>query len=1015
MYRPSSERDRLLGRKIGPSTARPAGEPGNLFGREVNTTGSWYGDEQEKKKKELFDLATLSNIDVDKIKQKALKAGGSALGKLGDILSTGSYASAGASRRTFVPVAKRNDLGELAKAVGKRAVGLDLLDVLKGAKEGVKQKTTYKNVAEDLGVRGGNATALGFAGDVLLDPTTYISLGSAKGISMGGKTLSKGGERLLAKALAKGKFGRKEVTTALQKSTKTIGEDAARKAVFRAAAKNPDKYLRSNIANFAGKRLVSHGAEQALGRAGKKVASVPGIRQAVETGTKGKNLVGSLFSRDYSLKYGKLPEDWIGLKQRYLDKAGYDRSKAIEGVLNIAKKYKLNEKERNLVMSAIESKKSFVGKEAQEIGRAGKKAARLEGAKGELENVFSKMLEREKRAGIGVRQLGDETLGYAPHTALDDSLKGTIPFKPEGARVSLGAKEARMFKGTAQDINRGFKKPLFETDIIKAGGTRAVDSSKAVNTSKFLNETAEKFGVDSAKAPAGYVEAGAKELKGKSFHPAIAKEIDTFKKQIINDEATNKLFKTLDGIQNYWKGSVTVPFSAFHGRNALSNVMQNWLDIGKDSLNPFIAKDTAKILTSDVTKKAPKGMMVDKFGKEHSLKDIKKAAEETGVVSNKYLFSDITDSVEQELNKGLKSVRKGINPLSRDNYLFRTGGKIGETIETQARLQNFMSNIKKGMTVDQAAKQTKKFLFDYGNLSNAEKSILRRIFPFYTWTRKNLELQARELVRQPGKYAGMYKLDRAASQPLSEEEQQGLAPWVTQGFKTKIGETSQGDPRIAYRYGTPLEGAVEMLNPSKKAMDMLSPLIKFPLEKKTRHNFFRQGTIEDRNYITNEDQQNLIKKIPALKDFLHYKERKTSTGKTANTVDPDRLHTLEGIVGRVFSDTAKSNAFIDALKSNKDKRDTFNRAVQILSGVKVEDVDIERGKEFKQREIEDQIKEELKREGLVAETDDWYEVKDYNNAEIPAGEPGNLFGREIKKPKTIQNTEIQKLLGQSSF
>ena len=55
-------------------------------------------------------------------------------------------------------------------------------DPLKEAYEGLigKDKTTYSDVLGDMGMEKGFArSALGFAGDVLLDPTTNIGLGGA--------------------------------------------------------------------------------------------------------------------------------------------------------------------------------------------------------------------------------------------------------------------------------------------------------------------------------------------------------------------------------------------------------------------------------------------------------------------------------------------------------------------------------------------------------------------------------------------------------------------------------------------------------------------------------------------------------------------------------------------------------------------------------------------------------------------------------------------------------------------
>ena len=56
---------------------------------------------------------------------------------------------------------------------------------LQGAKEGLsgKSKTSYSDVLGKHGVGGATGAVLGFAGDILLDPLTYLTLDFSKGVS----------------------------------------------------------------------------------------------------------------------------------------------------------------------------------------------------------------------------------------------------------------------------------------------------------------------------------------------------------------------------------------------------------------------------------------------------------------------------------------------------------------------------------------------------------------------------------------------------------------------------------------------------------------------------------------------------------------------------------------------------------------------------------------------------------------------------------------------------------------
>ena len=55
----------------------------------------------------------------------------------------------------------------------------------------------------------------------------------------------------------------------------------------------------------------------------------------------------------------------------------------------------------------------------------------------------------------------------------------------------------------------------------------------------------------------------------------------------------------------------------------------------------------------------------------------------------------------------------------------------------------------KGGTVDDAFDGIMKFHFDYDDLSSFERNVVKRVIPFYTWTRKNMPLMMEMFARKP--------------------------------------------------------------------------------------------------------------------------------------------------------------------------------------------------------------------------------------------------------------------------
>jgi len=79
-----------------------------------------------------------------------------------------------------------------------------------------------------------------------------------------------------------------------------------------------------------------------------------------------------------------------------------------------------------------------------------------------------------------------------------------------------------------------------------------------------------------------------------------------------------------------------------------------------------------------------------------------------------------------------------------------------------------------------AALHVKASQFDYADLSDFERDVLKMIMPFYTWARYNIPLQLRAIISEPGKIAKALRIHDSARQVLGEPEdkEDPLPVWV---------------------------------------------------------------------------------------------------------------------------------------------------------------------------------------------------------------------------------------------
>ena len=97
------------------------------------------------------------------------------------------------------------------------------------------------------------------------------------------------------------------------------------------------------------------------------------------------------------------------------------------------------------------------------------------------------------------------------------------------------------------------------------------------------------------------------------------------------------------------------------------------------------------------------------------------------------------------------------NPVSPEFHWVKNGMELNTGIERGGYMALFADRLAKGDSIRDAATHTRRFLFDYGDLTEWEKKYGKNILPFYTWIRKNVALHLRMLWEQPGKPGAIAK------------------------------------------------------------------------------------------------------------------------------------------------------------------------------------------------------------------------------------------------------------------
>ncbi|MBI5402476.1 MAG: hypothetical protein HY959_03685 [Ignavibacteriae bacterium] len=456
------------------------------------------------------------------------------------------------------------------------------------------------------------------------------------------------------------------------------------------------------------------------------------------------------------------------------------------------------------------------------------------------------------------------------------------------------------------------------------------------------------------------IEAGYTAIKDKKFGKVIGylKEKDA---NFINDYLFPE-FKTLDvlakgtgydGFTKLFKTAVTAYFPAFHIRNYVSGNVQNYQVLGTRALAPSNVNSALAILKGSEKE-------LNLGGKIFKASELKKVLEERFGGASQYI-SDIGNYIDE---------------LSGNNFRVNKIGKarqIGNFVEMNQKAVATVTALKQGRTLEEALSLAEKAGFDYSKITKFEAKVMRRLVPFYTFARKNAELQINTILNNPERIINQTKLANALSNMFggktTEEDLKGLPEWVLGGLGFKV-----KDNKYLSQFGLPLEEHLQRWNkPIMSTLSSLNPIIKYPLEAKLGFDFFREEKITDINSVSPGTGELLLKAkekgmMPDWIDqLLNVRTYKGKDGKDKYTMSPKSLHVLRNLP------TSRLQGTLEKI-FDKDL-DKINKWTAFISGAKVYDIDQEQQQYFQERDLRRDIEDQLLKRGIGSKFENFYIYK----------------------------------------
>ena len=167
-----------------------------------------------------------------------------------------------------------------------------------------------------------------------------------------------------------------------------------------------------------------------------------------------------------------------------------------------------------------------------------------------------------------------------------------------------------------------------------------------------------------------------------------------------------------------------------------------------------------------------------------------------------------------------------VAPMAYNNWVTQSSKKFGSWLEQHSRFMLAYDSAKEGFGFDGAVARVRRYLIDYEDVSNADKT-LRQIIPFWMWTSRNFPMQVQNIWLNPKAYQIYGNLKRNIM--AQDDEEQPMPEWMKNMGAFRLAGTKNlvAMPDLGF---TRLQEDVKKIRDPQSLLSELNPLLRLPIE-----------------------------------------------------------------------------------------------------------------------------------------------------------------------------------------
>lgn len=424
-----------------------------------------------------------------------------------------------------------------------------------------------------------------------------------------------------------------------------------------------------------------------------------------------------------------------------------------------------------------------------------------------------------------------------------------------------------------------------------------------------------------------------------------------FTKSATTPEGLKPFLKIWDSITNFTKAFQTTIWPANYARNKGQAIYQNFVT---DGFNAQASGAMRYVKPYQDANAAMKGKIIEGSSQYPGLQHLTDEAATatlqsemknlnvstafknpitTDIAGGDIVTRQLLPELPGQARKGVGEILRGAIPTSMEELkpwniagvggrtedvtsYVRAGRELSTESHAQDRIATYLAKRSQGYTPEAALQEVKLAHYDFANMSDFEKSIMKRVIPFYNFMRQNVPFVVKELTENPGgKLATTIKGVNAA-----KGDHPGFIPsQISGGIAAPLGAEENGQQRYLTHLGLGFEDLGSLTGPGGP-LGMLNPLIKAPIESLTGKQLISGRDLADLHSRISDTTG--ITPPPLVENLLTNSPVGRVIGSASTFADPrksilDKLLNLGtgARVSDVAVDASRRRAILDAITS----------------------------------------------------------------------------------------------------